>query len=102
MSRATFLSSRAADELRERTAFAAMRLLRVAVFRRCALVGSPPALDRRRIAAPQLRTRHRGEVRLARWSIVRHNIEWGRCGAQKHGMSQKLSKCFWFAIEKPT
>ncbi len=62
MSRATFVSSRAADEFRKRTAFGAMRLLRVVVFRRCALVGSPSALDRRRIAAPRLRTRH-----LASW-----------------------------------
>ena len=52
VSRATFVSSRAADALRERTAFGAMRLLRTAVFRRCALVGSPPALDRRRMCRP--------------------------------------------------
>src|SRR5215831_20098996 len=58
VSLATFVSLRAADELRGRTAFNAMRLLRVTVLRRCALAGSPPALDRRRIAAPRLRTRH--------------------------------------------
>jgi len=40
--------------------------LRAAVFRRCALVGSPPALDRRRIAAPRLRTRH-FKISLAHW-----------------------------------
>ena len=74
VSRATFVSSRAADELRGRTAFGVMRLLRAPVLRRCAFAGSPPALERRRIAAPRLRTRHRGEVRLAHWSMVRHNL----------------------------
>jgi hypothetical protein len=53
VSRATFASKSAADELRERTVFGAIPLLRATVFRRCALVGSPPALDRRRIAAPR-------------------------------------------------
>src|SRR5262249_55510261 len=59
VSRATFVSWRAADELRGRTACGAIRLLR-AVFRRCALAGPPPALERRRIVAPRLRTRHLG------------------------------------------
>src|SRR6516162_8204095 len=35
-----------------------MRLLRAAVFRRRVLTGSPPALDRRLIASPRLRTEH--------------------------------------------
>ena len=39
-----------------------------------AFAGSPPALDRRRIAAPRLRTRHRGKVRLAHWSSDRIRI----------------------------
>src|SRR5262249_7502276 len=56
--RATFVSSRAADELRGRTAFGAMRALRAAAFGACALRDLPPALDRRRIAAPRLRTGH--------------------------------------------
>src|SRR6516225_3054276 len=72
VSLATFVSLRAADGLR--TTFGAMRLLRAAVFRPCALGDLPPALDRRRIAAPRLRTRHRGEVTLAHWSMVRHNL----------------------------
>src|SRR5215472_4738780 len=52
VSRATFVSSRAADELRGRTAFGAIRLLRTAVFRRGALGGSQPALDA--VALPPL------------------------------------------------
>jgi hypothetical protein len=51
VSRATFVSSRA-DELRERTAFGAIRLLRAAVFRPGALGDLPPALDRRRNCRP--------------------------------------------------
>ena len=47
-----------ADELRGRIAFGAMRLLRATVLRRCAFAGSPPALERRRIAARRLRIRH--------------------------------------------
>src|SRR5215831_4220923 len=43
--RATFVSSRAADELRGRTAFGAMRALRAAAFGACALRDLPPALD---------------------------------------------------------
>ena len=35
-----------------------MRPLCATVLRRCAFAGSPPALERRRIAAPGLRTRH--------------------------------------------
>src|SRR5262249_24808240 len=53
------------DDLREHTTFGAKRLLRATVFRRGALVGSPPALDRRRIAAPRLRTRRRGEIQTS-------------------------------------
>jgi hypothetical protein len=34
------------------------RLFRATVLRRCTFAGSPPALERRRIAAPGLRTRH--------------------------------------------
>jgi hypothetical protein len=45
------------DGLRERTAFGVMRLLRAPVFRRCALAGSPPALDRRLIASPKAQDR---------------------------------------------
>src|SRR6516225_9189956 len=72
VSRATFVSSRAVDELRERTVTGTMRLLRATVFRRCALADLPPALDRRRIfAAPRLRTTHRGEVRVAHWNLQR-------------------------------
>jgi hypothetical protein len=52
VSLATFVSSRAADELRGRTAFDVARLLRATVLGRCAFAGSPPALERRRIAAP--------------------------------------------------
>src|SRR6516164_4691345 len=73
-SRSTFVASRAADDLRERTTVGALRLLRVTAFGPCALGDLPPALDRRRIATPRLRTRHRGEVRLAHWSKVRHNL----------------------------
>ena len=51
-----------------------MRLFCATVFRRCALVGPPPGLERRRIAAPRLRTRHRGAVRLAHRSMVRHSL----------------------------
>jgi hypothetical protein len=50
VTRATLVSSRAADELRGRIAFGAMWVLRATALRRCALVCSPPALDRRRIA----------------------------------------------------
>ena len=64
--------ARRLTEPRRRIVFGAIPLLRPAVLRRCALVGSPPALDRRRIAAPRLKTRHRCEVRLAHWSMVRH------------------------------
>jgi predicted signal transduction protein with EAL and GGDEF domain len=74
LSRATFVSSRAAGELRERAAFGVMPLLRAPVLRRCAFAGSSLGLERRFIASPSLRTRHRGEVRLARWSMVRHNL----------------------------
>ena len=56
VSRATFVSSRAADELRGRPAFGAMRLLRAAAFRACALGDLSPALERRRIAVPGFRT----------------------------------------------
>ena len=76
VSRATFVSRPGAKERRGRAAFDATRVLRATVLRRGALAGSPPALDRRRIAAPRLRTRHRGEVSLAHWSMVRHNLSW--------------------------
>src|SRR6516164_2117297 len=52
VSRATLVSSQAPDELRERTVFGAMRLLRAAAFGACALGDLPPALDRRRICRP--------------------------------------------------
>jgi hypothetical protein len=74
VSRATLVSSRAADELLGSSTFDVTRLLRATVLRRCTLIGSPPAVERRRIVAPRLRTRHRGDVRLARWSMVRHNL----------------------------
>jgi hypothetical protein len=80
-----------------------MRLLRAAVLRRCAFAGSLPGLERRRIAAPRLRTRHRGEVRLARWSMVRHNLSSAMFAAvSKREGSQKLGKYFRFASEKRT
>ena len=73
VSRATFVSRLAVEVLRGCPAFGAMRLLRAAAFGACALGDLPPALDRRRIAAPRLRTRHRGEIRLAHRVMVRHN-----------------------------
>src|SRR6516165_4263644 len=97
-SRATSVSSR--EELRERTAFGATRLLRAAAFPPCALGDLPPALDRRRIAAPRLRTRHRGEVRLAHWSKVRHNLNvaqsslWGLKTRSVSKTEQILLVCF--------
>jgi hypothetical protein len=48
----SFVCWPAADELRGRTAFGVMRLLRAPVLRRCAFVGSPPVLERRFIASP--------------------------------------------------
>ena len=72
VSRATFVSSPPADELRgaQPLANAALSRCRLAALR---FSWFAPALERRRIAAPRLRTRHRGEIRLARWSMVRHN-----------------------------
>src|SRR5262249_38235545 len=64
VSRATFVSSRPADELRERTVFGAMQLLRATGLRPCALACSPPALERRRIAALGSRQRT-SEISLA-------------------------------------
>jgi hypothetical protein len=58
VSRATCASRLAIEGLRGRTVFGALRLLRAAIFRRCALGDSPPALERRRIAARRLRIRH--------------------------------------------
>ena len=55
-------------------AFDVRGALRASALRRRTFTGSPSPLERRRIAAPRLRTRHRGEVRLARWSMVRHNL----------------------------
>jgi class 3 adenylate cyclase len=66
--------------------FGEMRLLRAAAFGACALGDLPPALDRRRIAAPRLRKRHRGEVRLARWSMGRYNLR-GRSVREATGMT---------------
>src|SRR6516162_4181718 len=57
-SRAFFALSPATDELLGRAAFDVTRLLRTPVLRRCAFAGSPPALERRRITAPRIRTRH--------------------------------------------
>jgi len=43
-------------------------------------VGSPPALDRRRIAAPRAQDKACGKVRLAHWSMVRLTwVERDRC-----------------------
>src|SRR6516164_4933488 len=72
LSRAISVSWPTAEE--PRTPFGVTPLLRTAALRRCGFARSPPALERRRIATPRLRTRHRGEVRLARWSMVRHNL----------------------------
>src|SRR6516165_6388052 len=58
LNRATFAFKSEEGGRGWRTAFGAMRLLRAPVLRRGALVGSPPPLDRRRIAAP----RAQGEV----------------------------------------
>ena len=52
VSRATTVSAPAADELRECTAFRAMRLLPAAAFGACALGELPLALERRLIASP--------------------------------------------------
>ena len=52
VSRATSVSWPAADELRRRTAFGALRRFRATVLRRRVLTGSPPALERRLIAFP--------------------------------------------------
>jgi hypothetical protein len=52
VSRATFVSSRAVDEMRGRRAFSATRLLRG-----CAFVGSLPALERRLTASSPVRDR---------------------------------------------
>ena len=76
-----------------------MRLLRAAVFRRCALAGSPPALERRRIAAPRLRTRHRGEIQTSTPGDGSSQFDRSRClrAVSKREISQKLSKgsvCF--------
>src|SRR5262249_203586 len=65
VSRATFVSSRAADELLGRATFDVTPLFCAPVLGRSAFAGSPPALDRRRIAAPRLRTRHRGEIQTS-------------------------------------
>src|SRR6516162_1171443 len=87
-SRAIFALSPATDELRLCVTFRAMRLLRAAAFGACALGDLPPALDRRRIAAPRLRTRHRGVVRLARWSMVRHNLSGADVGLKARNVSK--------------
>jgi hypothetical protein len=52
VSRASFVSSRATDEMRGRLAFGVVPLLRAAAFGLCALGDLPPALDRRRIWRP--------------------------------------------------
>ena len=75
VSRATFVPSRTADDLRE-GAVGARRLLRAPVLRRCALVCSPPALERRRIAAPRLRTRHRGKIQTSTPGDGSSQFEW--------------------------
>src|SRR5262249_42740196 len=75
LSFATSVSLRAGDELRRRTALGALSLLRAAAFGACALGDLPPALDRRRIAAPWLGTRHRGEVTLAHGAMGRHKAD---------------------------
>src|SRR6516164_7553476 len=62
-----------------------MRLLRAAAFGACALGDLPPALDRRRIAAPRLRTRHHGKITLAHWSMGRHNLSKGRSACEAPG-----------------
>jgi len=51
VSRATFVSEPAADELRRRAVFGPLRRS-VAAFRRRVLAGSPPALERRLIGSP--------------------------------------------------
>ena len=65
-----------------------MRLLRAAAFGACALGDLPPALDRRRIAAPRLRTRHRGGTRLARRAKVRHNLSGTDVGLKTRSVSK--------------
>src|SRR5204862_3250926 len=53
VSRTTSASGPEADELLWRTAFGALPLFSANVFRRRALTGSPPALERRLIAFPE-------------------------------------------------
>ena len=80
MSRATFVASRAADELLGRAVFDVTRVLRAPALRRCAFAGSPTAAERRRIAAPRLRTRHRGDGQTSTPIVGRHTwVEWNRC-----------------------
>src|SRR5262249_55431587 len=74
-SRAISVSSPPEEEPWGRTAFGAMRLLRAGVLRRCALAVSPPALERRRIAAPRLRTRPL-LVCVTHCLLVRTNALW--------------------------
>src|SRR4051794_41101443 len=75
----SFVCWPAADELRGRAAFGVMRLLRV--LRRCAFAGSPPALERRRIAAPRFRT-----------STPRSGYHgWRRRGMVRTWLSQRLT-----------
>src|SRR6516225_5234623 len=57
VSRAIFVSSRAADELRRRSAFDATRLFRAAVLEACAFGDLPPALERRLTASYPARDR---------------------------------------------
>src|SRR6266568_9660375 len=59
VSRTTSASGPEADELLWRAAFGALPLFSANVFRRRVLTGSPPALERRLIAYPWLRTRYR-------------------------------------------
>src|SRR5215471_21454322 len=48
----------ASEAVRSRTVFDAVRLFRAVLSGACALIDSPPALERRRIAAPRLSTGH--------------------------------------------
>ena len=66
VSRAIFVSSRAADELRERPTFGVMRLLRAAAFGACAVGDLPPALELRLTASSPFGTGHSLTI-LAYW-----------------------------------
>ena len=86
VSRATSVSWRAAEDLRLRALFGALR--RLNVLRRCVFAALPPVLLRRLIASPRLRTGHRTTRGSALKGVVTRpaNVRFGsladilRCG----------------------